>query len=73
MTSQTENNPLETLAHDLGQPLLAIRLNTELLLQDTVGVNNDAVQKKLLVILHACQKSQMMLEQMSYLLNKKTN
>jgi signal transduction histidine kinase len=63
--------PMETLLHDLGQPLLAIRLNAELLMHSLGESSSEAVKKKIQAILQASQESMDIAAQISTLENKK--
>jgi signal transduction histidine kinase len=49
--------PIGALLHDLGQPLLAIRLNAELLMHSLADSGTDADRKKIQAILQASQES----------------
>lgn len=67
MVSKSENGAsnlpsIDRLIHDLGQPLLAIRLNAELLQHDLQGSGSAATQQRVLAILQACQETQDLLE-----------
>jgi light-regulated signal transduction histidine kinase (bacteriophytochrome) len=68
MDQRTE---IETLLHDLGQPLLAIRLNAELLMHSLGESCSEAVKKKIQAILEASQESMDIAAQISTLENKK--
>jgi len=68
MDQRTE---IETLLHDLGQPLLAIRLNAELLMHSLGESGSDAVKKKIQAILQASQESMDISAQLSQLNTKK--
>jgi signal transduction histidine kinase len=66
-----QRSQTETLLHDLGQPLLAIRLNAELLMHSLGESGCDAVKKKILAILQASQESMDIAAQLSNLQGKK--
>lgn len=66
-----QKSQLETLLHDLGQPLLAIRLNAELLMHSLEESGSDATKKKIQAILQASQESMDIAAQLSDLRNKK--
>ncbi|AWW49502.1 hypothetical protein G6704_05835 [Polynucleobacter paneuropaeus] len=52
-----QRTQMEALLHDLGQPLLAIRLNAELLMHSLGESGSDASKKKIQAILQASQES----------------
>jgi signal transduction histidine kinase len=62
---------MEALLHDLGQPLLAIRLNAELLMHSLGESGSDSVKKKIQAILQASQESMDITAQISALRNNK--
>lgn len=66
-----QRSQIETLLHDLGQPLLAIRLNAELLMHSLGESGSDAVKKKIRTILQASQESMDIAAQLGDLENKK--
>ena len=66
-----QKTQVETLLHDLGQPLLAIRLNAELLMHSLGESGSDAVKKKIHAILQASQESMEIAAQLGDLENKK--
>ena len=66
-----QKTQMESLLHDLGQPLLAIRLNAELLMHALAESGSDPIQKKIEAILQASQESMDIAAQMSALENKK--
>jgi len=66
-----QRSQTETLLHDLGQPLLAIRLNAELLMHSLGESGSDAVKKKILAILQASQESMDIAAQLGNLQGKK--
>ena len=68
MDQRTE---LEALLHDLGQPLLSIRLNAELLLHSLGESGSDPTKKKIQAILQASQESMDIAAQISTLSNNK--
>jgi signal transduction histidine kinase len=68
MDQRTE---IEALLHDLGQPLLAIRLNAELLMHSLGESSPDSVRKKIHAIMQASQESMDIAAQIGVLENKK--
>jgi signal transduction histidine kinase len=68
MDQRTE---IETLLHDLGQPLLAIRLNAELLMHSLGESGSDPIKKKIQAILQASQESMDIAAQIGALDNNK--
>ena len=53
---------IATLAHDLGQPLFAIRLSAELLMLDSGPMDSELAQKKIAAIFKASEESMAILE-----------
>lgn len=66
-----QRTQIEALLHDLGQPLLSIRLNAELLMHSISESGSDAIQKKIQAILQASQESMDIASKISALQNKK--
>jgi hypothetical protein len=66
-----QKTQVETLLHDLGQPLLAIRLNAELLMHSLGESGSDSIKKKIHAILQASQESMEIAAQLGDLENKK--
>jgi signal transduction histidine kinase len=66
-----QKTQMEALLHDLGQPLLAIRLNAELLMHSLGESGSDSIKKKIEAILHASQESMDITAKIVSLENKK--
>jgi signal transduction histidine kinase len=70
-SAMDQRTEIETLLHDLGQPLLAIRLNAELLMHSLGESSPDSVRKKIHAIMQASQESMDIAAQIGVLENKK--
>jgi len=68
MDQRTE---IEALLHDLGQPLLSIRLNAELLMHSLGESSSDSIKKKIQAILQASEDSMNITAQIGALESKK--